>query len=114
MVTVSKVQAGVVRFIDAEVVSRLSALERIVVGGGGGLIASKLPAVLDAYANNQLVSALGIYDREHSEVDVDALYNAVKPYISADPIPITVPFVGLTLKFTQREIDTLYKYIMEA
>lgn len=114
MVTISKVQAGVVRFIDAEVVSRLSALERIVVGGGGGLIASKLPAMLDAYADNRLVSALGIYDREHGEVDVDALYNAMKPYISADPIPVTIPFVGLTLKFTQREIDTLYKYIMEA
>lgn len=114
MVTISRIQSALVRFIDSEIISRLSALEKIVVGGGGGLIASKLPAVLEKYSDNKLISALGIYDREHGEVDVDALYNAVKPYITSDPIPIPIPFLGITLKFTQREIDALYKYIMEA
>lgn len=79
-----------------------------------GLVAAKLPVLLKQYANHQLVSTLGLYDPEHEEVDIDALYNAVKPYIGADPIPVAVPFVGLKLKFTQREIDTLYKYIKEA
>lgn len=114
MVTIAQVQQGVARFIDAEIVPRLSAVEKLVVGGGAGLLTAKLPEVLKGYADNKMVSALGLYDAEHGEIDIDALYNAIKPYIGADPIPVTVPFVGIKLKFTQREIDTLYKYIKEA
>lgn len=114
MVNIAQVQQGVVRFVDAEIVPSLSATERLVVGGGMGLVAAKLPALLTQYANNPFLSTLGLYDPEHEEIDLDAMYTAVKPYIGADPIPVTVPFVGLKLKFTQREIDTLYKYIKEA
>lgn len=114
MVTIEQVQQGMVRFIDAEVIPRLSAMEKLVVGGGAGLITAKLPAVIAGYADNKFVSALGLYDAENGEIDLDALYNAVKPYITTDPIPVTVPFVGIKLKFTQREIEMLYKYIKEA
>lgn len=114
MVTIEQIQRGMVRFIDTEVIPRLSGMEKLVVGGGAGLITAKLPAVIAGYADNKLVSALGLYDAEDGEVDLDALYNAMKPYITADPIPVTVPFVGIKLKFTQREIEMLYKYIKEA
>lgn len=114
MVTIEQVQNGVLKFIDTEVIARLSAVEKLVVGGGAGLIAAKLPAVLNGYADNKMFSALGLYDAEHGEIDIDALYNAIKPYIGADPIPVKIPFVGITLKLTQREIDMLYKYIKEA
>lgn len=114
MVTITQMQQGIVRFVDTEITTRLSITEKLVVGGGMGLITAKLPELIKRYANTPFVAALGLYDPEHEEVDIDALYNAVKPYIGADPIPVTVPFVGLKLKFTQREIDTLYKYIKEA
>lgn len=114
MVTIAKVQQGVAKFVDAEIIPRLSVVEKLVVGGGAGLITSKLPEVLGKYADNNIFSALALYDAEHGEIDIDALYNAVKPYIGPDPIPVKIPIAGITLKFTQREIDTLYKYIMEA
>lgn len=114
MVTIAQVQRGVARFVDAEIVPRLSAVEKLVVGGGAGLLTAKLPEMLAGYAEHKMVTALGLYDAEHEEIDLDAVYSAIKPYIGADPIPVTVPFVGIKLKFTQREFDTLYKYIMEA
>lgn len=114
MVTIAQAQQGLVKFVDAEVVPRLSVTEKLLVGGGMGLVTARLPEILSKYADNKVFSALGIYDRENGEVDIDALYNAAKPYIGPDPVPVTVPFVGLKLKFTQREFDTLYKYIKEA
>lgn len=114
MVTIQQAQQGIARFIDSEVVPRLSAVEKVVVGGGAGLLTAKLPEVLKKCSDNKMISTLGIYDAEHGEIDIDALYNAVKPYIGADPIPVKIPFVGITLKFTQREIDTLYQFIKEA
>lgn len=114
MVTIAQVQKGVAKFVDVEVIPRLSVMEKLVVGSGTGLITAKLPEILGKYADSKIFSGLGLYDAEHGEIDIDALYNAAKPYIGADPIPVKIPFVGITLKFTQREFDTLYKYIMEA
>lgn len=114
MVTIAQAQKGIVAFIDREVVPSLSIVEKVVVGGGAGLVAAKLPEVLEHYGDNKMVTTLGLYDRERGLLDIDAVYTAVKPYIGADPIPVKVPMIGITLKVTQRELDSLYKYIKEA
>lgn len=114
MVTVEQARRGLVKFVDAEIVPSLSLAEKVIVGGGAGVIAAKLPALLDKYAGSELVAAMELYDRERQELDLDAVYNAVKPYIGPDPIPVKIPRTGLTIKLTQREIDALYKYIKEA
>lgn len=114
MVKITQVQQGFTRFVDAEIIPSLSIMERMVVGGGAGLISARLPDILGQYADHKLIAALKLYDREQGEIDLDAVYTAVKPYIGPDPIPVTIPGVGLTLKFTQRELDALYKYIREA
>lgn len=113
MVTIQQAQKGIARFVDTEIIPRLSVTEKLIVGGGAALMTAKLPEVLAKYADNKIFSALGLYDAEHGEIDLDALYAAAKPYIGVDPIPVKLPMVGLTLKFTQREIDTLYQYIKE-
>lgn len=114
MVTIQQAQTGIARFIDSEIVPRLSVVEKVVIGGGGALLTAKLPSALDALMENKLIGLLGIYDRERGEIDIDALYEAVKPYLGVDPIPLKIPFLGITLKFTQREFETLYQYIKEA
>lgn len=114
MVAIAQVQQGIARFVDAEIIPRLSVMEKLIVGSGTGLVTAKLPEVIGKYADNKVFFALGLYDAEHGEIDIDALYNAAKPYIGADAIPVKIPLAGITLKFTQREFDTLYKYIMEA
>lgn len=114
MVTIRQAQQGLVRFIDQDVVSRLSGWEKIVIGGGGGLIAARLPQVLEKYLEHPVVSALGVYDKESGELDLDAVYEAVKPYIGDEPINVKIPLVGITLKLSRREIDNLYDYIREA
>lgn len=114
MVTVEQAQRGLAKFVDAEILPGLSLSERVIVGGGAGVIASKLPRILERYADHRMVSELELYDRERQELDLDVVYNAVKPYVGPDPIPVKIPMTGLTVKLTQREIDALYKYIKEA
>lgn len=109
---IESVQAGLAKFIDRDVVPRLSGWDRVLVGGGGGLLAARLPELLRQYAGHPIVAALGVCDVESGEVDVDALYNAAQPYVS-EPLPIKIPFVGITIKISQRELDNLYAYIRE-
>lgn len=47
-------------------------------------------------------------------IDIDAVYEAARPYIGADPIPVKIPVIGVTLRLTAAEIERLYTYIKEA
>lgn len=118
MVTITQAQTGILRFVEQEIAPNLSMMERIIVGGAINLVSGKLPVLIDKYANNKFFTALEVYDREQAKLDIEALYNAIKPYMGTDPIPvpIKVPGIGvdLNLKFTQRDVDTLYRYIKEA
>lgn len=118
MVTLTQAQTGILRFVEKEIAPNLSMMEKIVVGGAINLVSGKLPTLIDKYADNKIFSVLKIYDKEQGKLDIEALYNAVKPYLGAEtiPVPVKVPVIGvdLNLKFTQRDIDTLYKYIKEA
>lgn len=114
MVEINQIQRGLANFIDRDIIPKLSAWERIVVGGGGGLIAAKMPEVLAAVSQNPVVNALGVVDAERGEIDIDAIYEAARPYIGADPIPVKIPVIGVTLRLTAAEIERLYTYIKEA
>lgn len=118
MITITQAQTGILRFVEKEIAPNLSMLEKIVVGGAINLVSGKLPTLIDKYAGNQFFSALEIYDKEQGRIDIDALYSAISPYLGADavPIPVKVPSVGidLNLKFTQRDLDSLYRYMKEA
>lgn len=118
MVTLAQAQAGILKFVEREIAPNLSMMEKIVVGGAINLVSGKLPSLVDNYMGSKFFTALEVYDKEQGRLDIDALYNAVKPYLGADTIqvPVRVPGIGvdLNLKFTQRDVDTLYKYIKEA
>lgn len=118
MVTLAQAQAGILKFVEREIAPNLSMIEKIVVGGVINLVSGKLPVLVDNYMSSKFFTSLEIYDKEQGKIDIDALYNAIKPYVGVDPItiPVKIPGIGvdLNLKFTQRDIDTLYKYIKEA
>ena len=114
MVTIAQVQRGVADFLDREVVPQLSGFEKIVIGTGGGLIAAKLPELMNKIADHPMLSVLNLYHKETGELDLDAVYAAAEPYIGAEPFAMKVPVVGITLKMGRQEIRDLYNYIKGA
>lgn len=113
MVSMDKVQAGLAKYIDQELVPALTGWDKVIVGGGSGLLVSKLPEIISQYASGNLVAAMGIYDAESGMVDVDAIYKAVTEQIGTEKLPLNVPLVGITIKVGKPEIDLLYKFITE-
>ena len=114
MVTIAQVQRGVAEFMDREVVPHLQGFEKIVVGTGGGLIAAKLPELMDKVADHPLLSVLNLYNKQSGELDLDALYSAMEPYIGTEPFALKIPVIGVTLKMGKQEIRDLYNYIKGA
>lgn len=113
MANIAQIQRGFVLFIDREVAAAFSGWQKAVVGGAAGLLASNFPNLVNVYGNHPVVAALGVYDAESGNVNIDALYNAFVPKLGADKIPIAIPKIG-TIKIGKEEIETLMKYIKEA
>lgn len=112
MIPMEKVQSGIAKFIDRDIAPSLSGWDRVLIAGAGGLLAARIPNIIEQYADHPMLKALGVYDKERNMVDVDALYNAAKPYMG-EPIPVQVPIANLSIKIGKKELDTLYAYIQE-
>lgn len=113
MIPMESVQSGIAKFIDRDIAPSLSGWDRVLIAGAGGLLTANLPKIISQYVDNPMVKALGVYDAERNMVDIDSLYNAAKPYIGTEPLPVKIPVVGITMKLSKKDVDTLYAYIKE-
>lgn len=113
MASIQKIQAGAARFVDQELVPAVSAGEKILVAGAAALLLSKMENFVQQYAAHPIVAAMGVYDMQNHDVDVDALYQAFAPQFGNEKLPIKVPVIG-TIKIGKAEVDKLYQYIKEA
>ena len=113
MVTISQIQRGFVLFVDNEVATAFTGWQKAVVAGAAGLLAANLPNLVKVYGAHPFVAALGVYDANSGNVNIDALYNAIVPKLGADKIPVTIPKIG-TIKMGEPEIDALMRYLKEA
>lgn len=113
MVTIDKIQQGIAKFIDRELVPSLSGWDKVLVGGAAGLMAANLPRIIGRFSSHPVVAALGVYDAENNMIDIDAVYSAVQPYIGTERLPAKIPLLGITVKMGKQEIETLYRYIKE-
>lgn len=111
MVPMDKVQRGLATFFDKELIPSLTGWDKVLVGGGIGIVVAKLPKIIEMYP---IISALDIYDKANNQMDIDTLYQAVTPYISGETMPLKIPYLGITIKVGKPQVDALYQYIKEA
>lgn len=113
MVTIAQVQAGSVKFLDAELLPAFNGWQKVLVGAGAGLIVKNLPNTMGMLAANPVVAALGVWDGTRGLVDIDALGTAVLPMMGADALPVPIPG-GVTVRLGRADIEKLIRYIKEA
>lgn len=110
--SIEKVQAGLVKFIDTEMINHLDGWQKIGFGAGSALIIKNLPKTIEAYAKHPAIAMLGIVD-EDGNIDIDAVHDAIMDYFSSEGEYVNVPLIG-RVKITKQDVETLYKYIKEA
>ena len=113
MATVAQIQAGAARFIDNELVPAFTGWQKVLVGGGAGLLLKNLPNTLATLAANPMIAALGVYNPQNGTVDIDALASAFLPQMGADALPVQIPG-GVTVRLSRADIEKLIRYIKEA
>lgn len=117
MPNIGQIQRGLVAFIDSEVAPKLSGLTRVIVTAGGGVLVSRLPALLSNPSVGGIAGALALMDA-NGEVDIDVLYKELKRAVQQSgsvKVDIPIPFQPpLTMTFGDTDLDRLYQYIKQS
>lgn len=115
MVPIKQVADGFNRYVQNNIVAKVSGLPAWGIGALSVLVADKATNLISQFADQPMVKALGIVDGQN--VDIDALYKAVYPQAQKQDASIDFKLLGLnvgTLKLTAADVDALYKEIKGA
>ena len=112
MISINKIETGIARYLDAELMPKLPSdgLKSVIAGTAISIVVKRLGTMLDGLRGNSALKALGVI-AENGDIDVDLLYEELRKHIPRTGLSIDIPFVG-TLRFTEGDVDNLYNYII--
>lgn len=114
MVTISQIEAGVVKFLDGEIAPKIPVnipngqLKKVAFLAGATYAIHKNA---QRYANHPILAQLGALDEE-GNVDLDGLLEAARGSVPAKGFKATVPILG-DLTFYVEDLERLAAYINE-
>lgn len=111
MVTIDKVKSGTARFVDCELLPKMTGLPRWVFGALATGVVLKLDKLLEKAKRSTILSALEIVD-ENNMIDIDALYQLIIPQAEKCPAEISLTGVGV-IRITADDLRNLYTYITQ-
>lgn len=112
MVTIDQAMRGAAKYADNEIIPHLPTGKGIGAGIALALVMDGGKSRLLALREHPVVQMMGIMDAD-GNIDLDRLYNAARPRVDGQKIPVMVPIIG-ELRFDVSDLDKLYRYIQEA
>lgn len=112
MVTIDQAMRGVARYADNEIIPHLPTGKGIGAGIALALIMDGGRSRILALREHPAVQMMGVMDAD-GNIDLDRLYNAARPRVDGQKLPVMVPIIG-ELRFDVSDLDKLYRYIQEA
>ena len=112
MVEISRIEMGVARYLDAELVNKLpgNTWKQFGAGMASGLIAKRGGMALGRLKSHPVAKAFALVD-EAGCIDVGILRELAREKIPDGGLPVDVPLIG-KLTIYREDIEKLYGYIM--
>lgn len=107
----NKVLNGVAKYIDTEIVDKISGWKKWVIGSGVGLALSNMTEVFNQLKSNEFVKLLNIIDKD-DKIDVDKIYQELKKQALKGAITFDMPMLG-PITLNERDVEKLYELIKE-
>ena len=105
----NKVINGIAKYVDTEIVDKITGWKKWVVGSGIGLALSNATEVFNQLKNNEFVKMLGVIDKE-DKVDVDKIYKEMKKQAKKSAITFDMPMIG-PVTLNEQDVDKMYELI---
>jgi hypothetical protein len=117
MVHVNNVLNGIAKYMDRDLYSKMSGVQRWLFGSGSGLLLSGLPNKIDALKKIPLVSFMNVID-DADMVDIDRVYQELMKHARVAPAVIDLSQIfnlpilpSITLDHT--DVEKIYRYIQD-
>ena len=110
MVSLAQVQAGVERYIDAEILAKIPDWRKWVLGAGASRILGRSTEIFNQLKSNPVVAAMDVID-DQDQIDIDAIRAEFVKQAQRGAITFDVPLIG-ALTLNSGDVDKLYSYIV--
>lgn len=111
MATLQQVQRGLCRYVDTELLPKMTGIKKIGLGAYMALAANNLTALAANYLEHPAIKILGLSDAQ-GNIDIDKAYNAVIPmFDNGVKHSVDLPLVG-SIILDRSDVDKLHRYIV--
>lgn len=111
MYSYSQVVNGLSKYIDNEIVNKITGLQRWIIGTGVGVALSKGVNVFNNLKENEIIKMLDIIDKDDN-IDIDTIYANLKKEAQKGAVTFNAPVIG-ALTLNETDVDKLYEYIKQ-
>lgn len=113
MIKYDKVQAGIAKYLDAELITKLDedSVQKVLVGVAISLYIKKFSNLIAMAQDKPAIKMLDIID-DKGNIDIDTIKKELEKQIPDTGIKVDLPLIG-TMTFHKSDIATLYEYIVE-
>lgn len=112
MVSINRVQTGLSRYLDNEIMPKLSGWQKWVFSAAATAYIADAPKVAEKVRASTALASLSLID-EANNIDVEKIYQHLRPAAEKCPAPISIPGMG-TITLTVSDVDMLYNCIMQS
>lgn len=113
MVEIARIEKGIARYLDEELVKKMpsNTWRQFGVGVVSGLIAKRGGTMIEQYKTHPIAKAFSLVD-ESGCVDIEVLREIASERIPNGGLPVEVPLIGKITVY-RSDLESLYKYIVE-
>lgn len=112
MVSLSQFLCGLRQYLDSELVSKVTGINKWIVGAGLSMAIDNGADVFNKLKENKMIKSMNVINSE-DEIDLQKLYKYFSEQAKKNAVTFNLDYVGaITLK--QTDIEKLYQFIMES
>ena len=101
---------GLVQFVDRELVTKMTGLNRWLFGTGAGIVGSKAEKVFHNLKEISLLQTLELI--EDDNINIHCIYTELLKQAAHGPIHIEISMLG-TITLDKTDVEKMYHYIIE-
>jgi hypothetical protein len=101
---------GLSKFVDEDLIPKMSGLQRWIFGTGAGIALSKGDEMFHQYKNMPILHTLGLI--EEDKINVTCIYKELLSQAEHGPIHVEIPMLG-TITLDKTDVEKMYRYIID-